>query len=911
MPLLLIGCDETASLTTAEHIQRAKDFEAKGDLNAATIELKNAAEKSPQDAQARWLLGLIYLKNGDGAAAQKSLLRAKDLGVNADSIMIPLGEAYLLQKEYNKLLSEIQPPTGSTAKHAARFMQLRADAMLGLGQLNEGCTLFEKSLNDNPDNLPTYWGLVKCAIAKQDLNQAKSLLGRAIKLDPRNSKTHVYLAEVEDISGNPDAALAAYSNALKLAPNNTDALMGRAFMLIAKGDLNAADKDISAARKVQPDLALAQYLQGLLDYRRQKYKEAQTQIDAVLRVQPNHVPSLRLSAAIAYHLGQYEQAERSAGRVLGWLPNDTFMRKLLANIMLKSGRGADASKVLQPLLSNKQVDPQSLKLAGDASLLKRNFGEALGYYQQALTAQPQNISARMGLSMSRLAMGDAESAITELETTARQSHSDTRADKILAVTHLRRKDYNAALNLIQSLHAKHPKDTDIAILLGLAQIGRGDRTKGREAFQHALVLHPDHPMASVMLANLDTAEGKPKLAEKRMLDMLERDSRSLTAMLTLANLARNRKDEAGYVGWLEKAAKANPGAPEPLTLLSRDFLTQRQYDKALAYAKQAENIAPNNTDAVLALGYARLAAKQPESAIESFNKLATLSPGSAQAYFLLATAQLAKGDRKAAQASLEEAVKIQPDHADGLIALASLESRNGNVTRALEIANRLQRQHPASPAGAALEAETLMSHKRYKEAAQAYAKAMHIASSNLLAAKLHEAQVLDGKGAEADAQLLQWLKEHPNDVQTRVYLAQSYLTRNLQKEAAGQYEAILRLRPNQSLALNNLATIYQRLGDARALDMAQRAFRLVPDSASTMDTLGWILAQQGKLQEGLELLEKAHAQAPRNPEIWFHYAQALAKSGNKDKARAELRALLKLPLTDASKKEVSSFLGKL
>jgi FimV-like protein len=59
-----------------------------------------------------------------------------------------------------------------------------------------------------------------------------------------------------------------------------------------------------------------------------------------------------------------------------------------------------------------------------------------------------------------------------------------------------------------------------------------------------------------------------------------------------------------------------------------------------------------------------------------------------------------------------------------------------------------------------------------------------------------------------------------------------------------------------------------------------------------MDTLGWILVEQGDVQRGLPLLQKAVAGAAGNGEIRYHYAAALNKSGDKAGARKELEQLL-------------------
>jgi len=59
-----------------------------------------------------------------------------------------------------------------------------------------------------------------------------------------------------------------------------------------------------------------------------------------------------------------------------------------------------------------------------------------------------------------------------------------------------------------------------------------------------------------------------------------------------------------------------------------------------------------------------------------------------------------------------------------------------------------------------------------------------------------------------------------------------------------------------------------------------------------MDTLGWLLINQGAYARSIELLQKANQLAPDIPDIQYHLAVALAKSGNKALARRELERLL-------------------
>src|SRR3569833_3440554 len=78
----LSGCDRSAHLSVEEHIERAKDFQSKGDTRASILELKNAVQKDPNNAQARWLLGNAYLDLRQGGEAETQLDKAVKLGIN-------------------------------------------------------------------------------------------------------------------------------------------------------------------------------------------------------------------------------------------------------------------------------------------------------------------------------------------------------------------------------------------------------------------------------------------------------------------------------------------------------------------------------------------------------------------------------------------------------------------------------------------------------------------------------------------------------------------------------------------------------------------------------------------------------------------------------------------------------------
>jgi Tfp pilus assembly protein PilF len=158
--------------------------------------------------------------------------------------------------------------------------------------------------------------------------------------------------------------------------------------------------------------------------------------------------------------------------------------------------------------------------------------------------------------------------------------------------------------------------------------------------------------------------------------------------------------------------------------------------------------------------------------------------------------------------------------------------------------------------------------------------------------KLHASLSQAGKNKEASARLNQWLKEHPGDAASRAYLAETYIAEKQNKAAIEQYQTILSQNPKYVPALNNLAWLYQQEKDPHALEYAEKANQLAPDNPGVLDTLGWILVEQGDTKRGLPLLQKASSLAPQAAEVHYHYAAGLAKAGDKTKARKELEQLL-------------------
>jgi Flp pilus assembly protein TadD len=96
-----------------------------------------------------------------------------------------------------------------------------------------------------------------------------------------------------------------------------------------------------------------------------------------------------------------------------------------------------------------------------------------------------------------------------------------------------------------------------------------------------------------------------------------------------------------------------------------------------------------------------------------------------------------------------------------------------------------------------------------------------------------------------------------------------------------------------------------------ALELAQRARTLAPDSGTIIDTLGWIEHLRGNSAEAVKLLREAAKRSPDHAEIRLHAAIAFASAGFNPEAREHLEAALKLDSSLESRDDVRKLVERL
>ena len=177
--------------------------------------------------------------------------------------------------------------------------------------------------------------------------------------------------------------------------------------------------------------------------------------------------------------------------------------------------------------------------------------------------------------------------------------------------------------------------------------------------------------------------------------------------------------------------------------------------------------------------------------------------------------------------------------------------------------------------------------------------------------RLYHAQVAAGDRKVALDDLRGWVAKHPKSPRARTQLATALLDIGDNEGAKKEFEAIAQTAPTDPVLMTNLAWAYFKAGDPRALTLAEDALRLRPSDPAISNTLGWILLQQGDVARATELLARAAKGLPNEPSVRYRYASVLAKSGNRERARAEVSSALSLDKPFPEREEAVALLQEL
>jgi putative PEP-CTERM system TPR-repeat lipoprotein len=888
-----------------ELLADARGLRDSGKYAAAVIKLNTVLAQDRNNIEARLAAAQIDLDLHKDHAALGIVLRAREKGATDLEIGSRLVEAELATRRYDDVIKETQSlPSDIPQGLRATLLAYRAQALGALGDAEAARGAIDSSLAVDPHSVDARIAAARQAIADGNLQAAREqvALARRVRSVPLERTLDQVRGDIEYAAQDYDKAAQIYRELLHEQPWNQLARGDLAASLLAENKLTEAAVPLDAVLN-DPALAeipkdpLLSHIRAVVAYRQKDYQLAKSYAEEVVARAPRFEPARLIAGASDYALHNYEEAYYYMSPYVAAVPDNLLARELLAEIDLQLNRSAEAAKILAPVKDAAPGNADLLTLIGQAAARSGDLTDANHYLRLAVEERPDDARLRLTLGEAEMAAGTSKAGIEDLEVAAKAKPETLGPLVSLFLAYLKVRDYDNALAVGNQVRAAQPKATIGYLLLSAVYLAQGKTEQGQAALMKARELDPGDINANRNLAKLMLAEGKPGRAAQYYDEILKSNPASVETYIALAELYVRTDEPAKAEAMLARGESANPGNLVIDSVLAHLQLAGGKAQDAMNLAKTALKKSPQAPPLLDVLGRAQLALGQREAALSTFRDLVNVRPQAAWAHADLAMAYLSLYTSASPQwdavNEATAAVKLAPSDKVANLVLAQALLVHGRYAEARDAVNALKRLGDHDVTVIELDGLVSRAEGHLTDAAAAFAKAITVKDSSLDRERLADLQIKLGLRDDAIKTLADGVAMHGDDVDLRKRLADLYVAADRFAEAEAQYQEIVTRDPKNATAQNDLAWVLLHLGHQHdALDHAQKAVVLAPDSADALDTFGATLLANGEPSTAVPELDRAWQASSHRADVGLHLAQALAGAGRKAEALELLHGLL-------------------
>lgn len=846
--------ENTGQLEADAYLNVAELYKNQGQFRAGIIEAQNALQAFPEYDKTRRFIAQLYIEMGDSVSAQELLEQL--LSANPED------------SEATLLLAESQMNAGNPT--------------LALE------TLVDLQLESDADRVQSHWVAGNAYARINNQVAAQEALNSALEINPEHTPSLVTLSILEFQTGNEFGSQQFLDRAIAADSTNLDMLIWQGQFATLREEYAESETAFFAALQIM----------GEYDTMTAKRMSVMRSIILPLQMQQKNDEALRYSQIIA---------ETPQGQL-----QDSFTN---AMSMFQEGDYVQAEQAISSLLSQAPDHAGSNILLGLTQYAQGNFQGAessLAGLVDAETSSPEVIKI---LAATHLRLGQPERALSTLQEAAVLYPDDGSLLAMLAITEQDMGNIELSIELFQQAMDLEIESADLHFALAGSYFMIEDSESSIEQLQRALEIDPEYDSAKSTLIDLLMNAERADEASALIDDWLQRDSGSVLNNNVAGRMEFNRSNLAEASSYFDTSLQLDTNNAEARLFLSRIAIQEEDYSAAEEQFSQVLANFPANPEALsglLALGdltdtstqkiaaISRIIEEQPAEFIPALvvaqyhlsrSEFGEALPYAETAYgrnvndytentLVELTVQLAvqarvSEDLDRAKELTADALALQPENVQVLILAAGLESQEGDYSAAMLYIDRIKVAQPeGSTLGIELEGDLAAQQLEFETALTAFQQAWDITTSPGLGVKIHRSLNTLERPDEALQFLESWVADFPNEPAVNLLLGMSFQENSEDSAAIDAYEVAYLQEPDNIVALNNLAWLYQDSDPERAVELATRAAELYPENADVLDTYGWILLKQNDKDHAVQVLERALELAPESAAIAEHLEQA-------------------------------------
>jgi tetratricopeptide (TPR) repeat protein len=728
------------------------------------------------------------------------------------------------------------------------------------GRYREAALMYRRALQKDLKFGEAYYRLGLTDLKLSAFGDASHMLRRAVELQPNNTDAMTKLADLFLLAAYSDPGHSAQlvketqelaDKLIKMDPKSYDGHRILAQMALLGGKPADAVKEFEIANAAKPNTPelVTMYFEALV--RNNQFPEAETLARGLMEKQKTYAPVYNALYVQYMRRNKPEEAENILkAKVENNPKHANYVLELAQHYYLTNHRPQMDAMIQQ--LGDEKTYPEGHLLAGDFFFFRvREFDHAQDQYEAGMKAYPKD----KVVYQKRL-----------VELFANQTAKNADANKLLA-----------------AILKENPKDSDAIAMRAALMLQTGNLEQINMAANDLQTLVTKNPKNHLLHFNLARA-----LAAKGQID---------AARLQL-----------------EEAVKLRPDFIVAREMLGRMYLLKGDYGKGLQASEQIIGLDRNNLTAHLMRSSALLGLGDRDKARDELTFITRTYPQNPDARWQVGYIAYQDKDFKQAEQIFGDLYKNNPHDGRSLAGLTEVLASEHRMPEAIAEAQKAVDKEPQRRDLRVFLANLDMRAEKYDDALGLYQGLLskEPKSADLLY-RIAETERRKGDLNGAIDNFRKCSQEAPYNTDCLRMLGLLMEATGKRDLAKPVYEQILKIHPDDAVALNNLAFAKAEEGVDldQALTMAQRAVQAAPNSPELKDTLGWIYIKKQIPDDAIRIFRDLVVAEPKNAIFHYHYGMALSEKGDRTGARKELELALQFKPSRDDEQKIRELLQRL
>lgn len=342
---------------------------------------------------------------------------------------------------------------------------------------------------------------IESLIRAQQYDEALHATKSELKETPANYRLWTLEGIIFSLKGSGPDAQAAFERALRIAPTYTPALKGEVQVLYPAGDQRAIPL-LEKIVKEEPSDKTAHEMLAVLEKKKGDCTASVAEFLLSGDGIGSHPDSLGAYGYCLAELKRFDKAIPVFQQLDRLLPDRTYPKYDLAVVLVEAKQYDAAIKLLDPLLTDNQEDPDILSLASEAYEAAGNTPKAVSLLRQAIVLSPTTADYYVAFAALCLDHESFQVGIDMINAGLERIHDDPSLYMSRGLLYAQLAQYDKADADFAKAEQFNSTRSLSLYAVDLTQLERNDPDQALIKVRAQLKAHPDNPLLNLLLAEL-------------------------------------------------------------------------------------------------------------------------------------------------------------------------------------------------------------------------------------------------------------------------------------------------------------------------------------------------------------------------------------------------------------------------